>query len=353
MFRIALAAAAIAAGCVSAQAAQVGSYNVGNWLVGVHTDDTTGRFGSCIGSVNYNSGITMFVAVSRDLQWDLGFSAEHWRFTPGERISLQYRFDRSNWAGTTAEAMSEKLVKMPMPSNGPVAQLFRRGRMMEVNDGNQSFFFNLQGTSRLLLSLVQCVDASVRDEQTVSSNSAPNASAPSTSLVPETSRVADIAALKLEGTRVLSNFLLAADLGGAEILGEQDFPKELSFAHAVAITGDTVGFSLVVPASDMTPDALSAQIAGTLSESCDGKFGTGSTKETVQTAKLINGFTACEKEGVKSLLQYVVVSRKQGGLYVIGVLSAPPEMKSHTPSSKTSSPVTSERLMNAAFKVSQ
>lgn len=69
------------------------------------------------------SGITLYVVVSRELQWDLGFSAANWKFMPGERISLRYRFDRSAWAGTTAEAISENAVKMPMPSNGPVAQL--------------------------------------------------------------------------------------------------------------------------------------------------------------------------------------------------------------------------------------
>lgn len=353
MFRAAIAAIAFGAVCAPAQAAQVSSYQIGNWLVGVHTDDSTGRFASCIASVKYNSGITLLVAVSREFQWDLGFSAAHWRFTPGERISLQYRFDRSAWTGTTAEAISEKLVKMPMPSNGPVAQLFRRGRMMEVHDGHQSFYFDLQGTSRLLVSLAQCADASVRNEQVASSNSTPSVPTPPSAPAAETRQVADISALKLEGTLVLSNFLLAADLRGAEILGEQDFPKELSFAHAVAVTGETIGFSLVVPALDVTPDALSAQIAGTISESCDGKFGTGSTKETVQAAKLINGFTACEKGGVKSLLQYVVVSRKQGGQYVIGVLSASPEETNRTPATKTSPAVNSERLMDAAFRVSQ
>lgn len=225
---------------------------------------------------------------------------------------------------------------------------------MEVHDGRQSFFFDLQGTSRLLVSLVQCVDASVRNDGALSSSaSAPNQPASVIAPAPNAAQAPDIGELKLEGTRVLSNFLLAAELGGAEILGEQDFPKELTFAHAVAIAGETIGFSLVVPASDVTPDAQSARIAAALSESCDGKFGTGSTKETVQTAKLINGFTACETDGVKSLLQYVVVSRKQGGQYVIGVLSASSEGASAAPTAKTSPVVNSERLMNAAFKVSQ
>ncbi|MGO4841465.1 hypothetical protein AB4144_55325, partial [Rhizobiaceae sp. 2RAB30] len=106
--------------------------------------------------------------------------------------------------------------------------------------------------------------------------------------------------LKLEGTRVLSNFLLAAELPGAELLAEADFPKDLAFAHAVAVTGGNIGFSFVVPTADLSSDALSAQIAAALSETCKGKFGTGSTKETVENVRLINAFTACQDQGAQS-----------------------------------------------------
>lgn len=353
MLRIAFTAIMLAAACMPAWAAQVGSYQFGNWLVGVHTDDTTGRFSSCVASAHYKSGITLYVAVSPDFQWDLGFSAEHWQLIPGQRISLRYRFDRSAWTQTTADVVTEKVVQMPMPTNGPVAQLFRRGRTMEVHDGRQSYFFHLDGTSRLLVDLVQCADVSARNAQVAAPNSSTEQVASPRPDAPAALPAADVAALKLEGTRVLSNFLLAADFNGAEILGEEDFPKELSFAHAVAVAGESVGFSMVVPGADMTPDALSAQIAATLSESCDGKFGTGATKDEMDNIKLINGFTACDKQGMKSLLQYVVISRKQGGQYVIGVVSVSPEASKGAPSTSGSPMVNSERLMNAAFKVTQ
>lgn len=222
---------------------------------------------------------------------------------------------------------------------------------MEVHDGYQSYFFNLDGTARLLTSLVECVQTSLNSDQ-VASNP------PSSPAVTTTPNVAaaqggDLASLKLEGTRVLSNFLLAAELPGAELLAEADFPKDLAFAHAVAVAGDTIGFSFVVPTADVSPDALSAQIAAALSETCKGKFGTGSTKETVENAKLINAFTACQNQGAQSLLQYVVVSRKQGGQYVIGVLSEAAEPTAGKSSTGSKPPVNSDRLMKAAFQVSQ
>lgn len=339
--------------CIPVQAEQVNSYKVGNWFVGIHNDDTSGRFTSCIGSVDYKSGITLYVGVSREFEWDLGFSAENWKLAQGETFRLRYRFDRSRWTEATAEAVADNLVMMPMPTDGPVARLFRRSRTMEVQDGYQSYHFDLHGSSRLLVSLVECVRASSSNDRVASSGGYSNQSTSSGASSQAASDIVDDPALRLEGTRVLSNFLLAAELGGAEILGEPDFPKELSFAHAVAVAKGTIGFSFVVPDADLTPDALSGQIASTISESCEGKFGTGSTKENVENTRLISGFTACSKQGVKSFLQYVVVSRKQGGQYVIGVLSASPEAAGDTSSTTTAPAVTSERLMKAAYQISR
>jgi hypothetical protein len=337
MLRGLLAALTLFASVTFSHAAQVGSYSVGNWFVGIYTDDTTGKFSNCMGSTRYNSGIDLIVYVSRDYLWDLGFSSPSWNLQPGTRMSVRYRFDRAAWTDAMLEVVTPSLVRMPMPSSGTVVGLFRKSRMMEVYDGSRSYYFSLDATSRLLVSLAQCIGDSVAREGATVAN------APV---------VVSSASLQLEGTRVLSNFLMAAQITDAELLSEPEFPKELAFAHAVAAATGGLGFALVIPTDERTPDATAAQISSSMSETCDGKFGSGSTKDTVEGASLINAFSACQKESDGYSLQYVVVSRKPVGQYVIGILTAS-GAKTPEKSAASSAPVSTEKLMQAAYKASQ
>ena len=55
-----------------------GSVKIGNWSGGAFTNDQTGAFSGCIASAPYKSGITVFVMVSANVSWNLGFSHSGW-----------------------------------------------------------------------------------------------------------------------------------------------------------------------------------------------------------------------------------------------------------------------------------
>lgn len=341
MFRAVLFAIVLGLGTVSAKAAQVGSYTLGNWSVGIYTNDATGAFSSCIADVSYRSGISMIVLVDRSFAWNLGFSSSAWRLRPGERISIKYRFDRSHWTGATAEAISETTVSIPMPSDGAVASMFRRGRTMEVSDGHQSFYFDLTGTSRLMVSLVDCVEKRLRMEQAVVADRQASPAVPNN------------AALRLEGTRVLSNFLLAANVSGAEIVATEQAEDSLAFAHAIAVADNLIAFAHVVPSSDGSPDQVAAEISARVSEGCSGKFGSGSTKEAVEDVVLISAFAACQAEGSSdTYLQFAVTGRQPSGQYVLGILFSGKQFGNGADSADPA-PVTTDRLVQAAYRASQ
>lgn len=214
MFRTVACILALCLWVLPTHGGEIGKYTVGGWTVFVNTDDSTGAFSNCIGAVGYRSGIDMHVMVTANYSWDLGFSSPSWRLKTGDRISIQYRFDRSRWTGATAEVLSENLVHVPMPPDGQIATLFRRGRTMEITDGRDTFRFDLDGTSQLLTSLVECVQTGL-------------ARHPGTAAAPAVTAQPDENALRLEGTRVLSNFLLAANLRARKWLDPSRRPSRL------------------------------------------------------------------------------------------------------------------------------
>lgn len=325
-----------------ARAAEIGKYSVGGWTVTVNTDDTMGVFSTCIAGASYRSGIDMHVAVTANFSWNLGFSSPNWRLKPGDRISIQYRFDRSRWTGASAEVLSETLVFVPMPPDGEIAALFRRSRTMEITDGRDTFFFDLDGTSRLLASLVQCVQTQLAQQPgTVS------ADAPAVAAQP------DETTLRLEGTRVLSNFLLAANFAGAQMVDPEHAPKSIAIPHAVAVQGDLITVAIVVPQPERRAERIAADIAALISEDCDGNYGGGSTKETIDDTSLVSAFTACQGKTSSYYLQFVVVPRNPAGHYVIGLLSPEPLQSNAGADEGKAASVTIEQFRQAAFRASQ
>jgi hypothetical protein len=130
-------------------------------------------------------------------------------------------------------------------------------------------------------------------------------------------------------------------------------PDELAFAHAIAISSDLIGFAVVVPHGENTPERIAADIAAAVSEDCAGSFGSGSVREMHEGVALINAFTACRGDEVGAYLQYVVTPRRGVGQYVIGLFSSDPLDGSATGGSGRKAPIATERLMDAAFQASQ
>jgi hypothetical protein len=343
VFRTVSVALALCFWAFAAKAGEIGRYVVGGWTVLINADDTTGAFTNCIATASYRSGIDMHVMVSANFSWDLGFSSANWRLKTGDRISIQYRFDRSRWNGAAAEVLSEMLVRIPMPPDGQIASLFRRSRTMEITDGRDNFYFDLAGTSKLLVSLVDCVQTRLDMERNIASADGSSVSA----------TLPDETELRLEGTRVLSNFLLAANFSGAQLVGPEQAPKSLATPHAVAVLGDVISFAIIVPQPERRAERIATEIAGYVSESCDGEYGGGSTKEMLEGFALVNAFTACQDTAGGNYLQFVVTPRKTSGHYMIGVMSSEPLAAGSNTTTGKPEPITVEELRQAAFRASQ
>ncbi|HKR58927.1 MAG TPA: serine protease [Pyrinomonadaceae bacterium] len=142
----------------AAPARQISEFSSTDWTGGAYSSDATGSFSHCAASGDYKSGITMFVAVSRDYSWSLGFAHPDWKLTKGKKIPLKFRIDRGPWLEAIANAIDSKFVGIPMAGEETLVSLFRFGRRMQVYDYYNHFYFDLDGTNKLLQDLASCVE---------------------------------------------------------------------------------------------------------------------------------------------------------------------------------------------------
>jgi len=140
----------------AAEPATMQSGTIGNWLIGAYSDDATGQFHHCAMSASYRSGIFMVFSVNREMQWALGFANPAWQLTKGTKYQLGMSIDGRTPFLEQATAINATQVEIPLPPNAYLFERFRHGLQLRVDAVGQSFFFNLNSTSRGLADLLVC-----------------------------------------------------------------------------------------------------------------------------------------------------------------------------------------------------
>ena len=109
-----------------------GSISVGNWKGGAFTNDQTGEFSHCGATAIYQSGIIFVVMIDGTPSWSLGFAHDKWSLSGGQAFPIALTFDGGPAVNVHGVAISNKLVRVPMPDNSVVDQPIPES---QVDDG--------------------------------------------------------------------------------------------------------------------------------------------------------------------------------------------------------------------------
>lgn len=283
---------------------------VGNWSGGSYTNDKTGEFNACIASTSYRSGISFYAQVTKNMTWDLAFSDDRWNLKVGEKIPITMIFDGRYKFDFMATAIMPSMVMVPMPDDSKLIHVFRQSIEMKAYARGNVFPFRLDGTSRLIPSLVQCTkDAIAKFGSTPKvGTTLPSNTAPAPSSVQ----------FDIEALRLATNFLLKAQIQNARVLSKDELPTELA-SYNSGWKGDGVyGAVKIIPTnSEVKGIDIAAKVAGEDSRECKGKFASGRTSELVDSEVVFRGFSSCEDTQGLRASQYFIIPRKRGGGFVL------------------------------------
>lgn len=141
----------------TAQAAQIHSYKVATWDVGVYTNDQSGRFTHCAAAARYQSGITLLFSVSGNLEWAIGFSSPEWNLREGRNFDVEFRIDNGRVNNASGRAVTDRLVRATLPDSAELFNQFRYGYRMVVSiNDNPQVVFNLSNTNAMLTDVLNC-----------------------------------------------------------------------------------------------------------------------------------------------------------------------------------------------------
>jgi hypothetical protein len=156
-----VAVALVLWGGSASAAGPIRAFQVGLWSGGAYTDDRTGDFTHCSAGVAYDSGINMFILVTGDHRWWLGFINPQWAFTPNVKMPVTLRLDGGPRLAVVGTVPSRLVVLVPLPDDPRLID--RLGRSSELNliAEGRSFFFKLNGTPAVTAELKNCVQRSL------------------------------------------------------------------------------------------------------------------------------------------------------------------------------------------------
>jgi len=153
---VVVAALLAAVGSVEARG-PYGTINVGNWKGGAFTNDETGAFSHCGATAMYQNGIIFVVMIDSKPSWSLGFAHDSWTLSTGKAFPIQLTFDGQAPVNVHGIAISDKLLRVPMPDTSNLIGQFRKAKSMSAYAQGQLLQFNLDQTGQLLPTLANCV----------------------------------------------------------------------------------------------------------------------------------------------------------------------------------------------------
>jgi hypothetical protein len=295
------------------------SFQIGLWSGGAWTNDQTGAFSHCAASVPYQSGISMFAAVNRSYSWSLGFGDPRWTLAPKTQIPIELHFDAGPAFNVFGTVIAPMLVEVPMPDNSKLINTFRYSAQMSALAQGQVFTFNLTGTSRIMVQLVNCVRTALALENGQPGSNV--AAAPPQPAAPLQSPAVTQEA-QVEAMQLATNFLLAARLPSARVLARSEMPTELASYGATWKADDALGgVRIFLPRPDVTGLAIASDLIGADSQTCKGKFASARSSELVDSDVVFRAATSCVDSENERSAQYFIAPRSKGGFVAFMVLA--------------------------------
>ncbi len=162
-------------------AGPVRPFKHGFWTGGAYSDDRTGAFTHCSAGVAYDSGINLFVLVTGEYRWWLGFINPKWSFTPNAKEPIRLLLDNGAAFNRLATIPSGQLLLVSLPDSSRLIDSFRRSSKLALEAEGKSFVFKLNDTPAVMDRLTNCVQTSLALKEKLPP---PGSSSPATSSSP-------------------------------------------------------------------------------------------------------------------------------------------------------------------------
>lgn len=312
----ALVLAAAASGFANAAAKREGS--IGAWDLSSHRYDQSGQFSHCVAMANYQSGISMMIAVDFGMKWRMGFANRSWSLADGATYPVTYWIDRGRSINASAKVSGQDFVIIELVDSQLLFEAFRRGHVLNVQASGETFSFSLKDSSASLSWLMNCV---TRNMAAGPSNANPFSTAKNNE---------GDGRLQIEAAKFTANLLSAAGIPGFEIADVP--PPGYQEYHAAFVAPGLVGGVII---ANGVPQEAAAQVAAKASKECNGAL---ASAQIPSDGNGVHLRVSCKTATAEGESNYYFVPRGKGGLYMVELSTLPAQSSALTTLPEQQSP---------------
>ncbi|WP_374653271.1 hypothetical protein [Dongia sp.] len=329
LFVVAILAASIG-GVVTARADLLDKHYEGVWLIEAFTFDDNTAFSHCTMSASYDDGVSLIFYLDNEFYWAIRLVGKGWRLKSGDEYDVQVTVDDAKPTRLVAEVSDTRWVHIAVEGNDRLFDQLRAGRMLYIDTSAELMSFNLQGTSRGLLALFDCVDRRVRTasqtnpfEPSSASKDSLGENSASTSENPFAQDHAGKVGGQAEANDITARLLQRAGIANYQV--KDGSPDPLGYSTIWRNGKGVVGALLVVTEGgrEDAEESIGAMMNGTREE-CAGKFVSNlDASVRMHGAYMPHAYAGCS-DGGKSVMMYLsAFQRRQGGYYVFFTATVP------------------------------
>lgn len=343
-------------------------FQSGNWKGAAYTNDTTGRFSHCAMSTAYQSGISMFFAISDNYTWRVGWSNTAWNLNVNQTYTVSLNVDGVNAGTLQAKAVNKQFAIAELPAQATLFDLFRRGSLLVMQSSGERFQFSLLGTNAALTVLISCTrnqlaaappqpqprpqppsvatnpgpvtapePANPRPGQPSPWGSQPTSQpAPTPSVTPPPPPPANTRRLwpestaqqRVEAARTLSAILASPGMQGFRPMSEREaIDRNLPQSARADLTWRSdllTGALEIVPSqSGLNATAIAGTVIAADRRACGGgRFDSGTTADQ-RSQRVARLFTTCEASLRTTEARYIVVPMADGASHYVFAMVGP------------------------------
>jgi hypothetical protein len=318
MPRIFLLVLCVAYLCSSAiaEAASDSNFRIFDWVGRVSWNKQEKQLDHCSAQLTNADQITIIYSLDRHYVWSLEISSPIWTFTKGASFLVSFKVgDHENFK-FHAKASEANLVRVELPDSLAVFDSFRRAIQIGFAAGGLTSHFDLTYGPQVLMGLTKCVvryGTSPQDRAEISTwqksfaNHKPN--------------IVNDASIHKEASDLAANIMTEAQISKASSLPQKEVPTGLTGDAFWKIENSLFVVSIVSQSETPPVDNLPRIIIGDEAAKCHGDFFTGAVTEVIAALRVARVIANCVTPQTATTTYYLVVPRKQGGVYLLATLT--------------------------------
>lgn len=296
-------------------AAADGAFRISDWVGRAYWNPQNKKqFDYCSAQLTNADKITIVYSLDRQYMWHLELSSPAWNFTKGASFPVAFGFGNRGYSRLRAVATEAQLVRVRLPDSLSAFEALRSIIELKLVAGGLTSHFDLTFNNQVLTALTQCVIRYVTTSR----------------------KRADVAAwLKLLSSHEPDNtpsIQKEASALAANVMTEVAIPKAASLKPneiPAGLTGDAfwsmdkILFAVTILPRNEAHDIanLPGLIIGGDAQKCRGDFFSGSIFDNISTLRIARAFTNCQTPQSTTSIYYLVIPRKQGGLYLLSTIT--------------------------------